>query len=198
MINRTKSLDCENLNKLKEGNELALTFFYNKYAKKVFAMAFYIIKDRFLAEDIVQEVFVHFWNSRERLGEEKELWLILYVMCKQKSLNKLRSVLRYQKHRDLHIERLKVSESFVDNHFGVKDIKRLLEQAMTKMTPMQRKVFQLSREEDMTHLEIAQHLAISPNTVKNHMVAALAILKMHFRGHEFMTISIFLISVNFF
>ncbi|GEM_PF-6400466 len=34
MINRTKSLDFENLNKLKQGSELASTFFYNKYAKR--------------------------------------------------------------------------------------------------------------------------------------------------------------------
>lgn len=198
MINRTKSLDCENLNKLKQGNELALTFFYNKYAKKVYAMAFYIIKDRFLAEDILQEVFVHLWNCREGLGEEKELWLVLYVMCKQKSLNKLRSVLRYEKHKEHQAEQMQINESFVENPFGIKDIKKLLELAMAEMTSMQRKVFQMSREEDLTHTEIAQRLSISPNTVKNHMVAALAILKMHFKGHEFITITVFLISVNFF
>lgn len=198
MTNRTKSLDCENLNKLKQGDELALTFFYNKYAKKVYAMAFYIIKDRFLAEDILQEVFVHLWNYKENLGEQNELWLVLYVMCKQKSLNKLRSVMRYEKYKGHHADHLQMRTSFTENHFGLKDIKKLLEIALGKMTPMQREVFQMSREEDLTHAEIAERLSISPNTVKNHMVAALAILKIHFKGHEFITISIFLISVNFF
>lgn len=187
----TRSLDCDKLLLLKAGDEHALTFFYSKYGKKVYAMALYILKDRFHAEDILQEVFVYFWNSRTNLDEERDIWLVLYMMCKQKSLNKLRSIYRYEKHKTVHDDHLQ--KEFTENHFGIKDIKKLVQIAMDKMTPTQQKIFQLSRDEGLTHAEIAKLLSISPNTVKNHMVAALTILKSHFKGYEFVTISFFFI-----
>lgn len=188
-----RPLDCDNLILLKAGDEHALTFFYSKYGKKVYAMAFYILKDRFHAEDVLQEVFVYFWNSRAKLEEEKDIWLVLYVMCKQKSLNKLRSIFRYEKYKTLHSDH--IEKKVTENHFGIKDIKKLVQLAMDKMTPTQQKIFQLSRDEGLTYSEIAQLLSISPNTVKNHMVAALSIVKKLFKGYEFMAISFFFIFI---
>lgn len=181
-----KSLEYENLCLLKRGDSRALTFFYNKYAKKVFSLAFFVLKDRFVAEDVLQEVFVHFWNQRESFEEEKDIWLVLYVMCKQKSLNKLRSIIRYEKCKEHHV--ISFSSNYDEIQYGVNDIKKILELALEKMTPTQQKVFHMSRNEGLTHSEIAQMLSVSPNTVKNHMVAALVILKRYFKGYEFISL----------
>lgn len=193
-----KSFENENLNKLIQGDENALTFFYNKYAQKVYALAFYILKDRYWSEDVLQEVFVHFWDSREALRHDKDLWLILYVMTKQKSLNKLRTILRYEKHKDYHWIEIRENLSFQEDTLGFKDMKHMFEKALQKMTPTQQKIFQMSREEGLSHAEIATLLSISPNTVKNHMVAALAILRKYFKGHELISLTIFLGLRHFF
>lgn len=193
-----KSFENENLSKLIQGDENALTFFYNKYAQKVYALAFYLLKDRFWSEDVLQEVFVHFWDSRDTLRHDKDLWLILYVMTKQKSLNKLRTILRYEKHKDYHWNEIRENISFQEDTVGFKDMKHMLDMAIQKMTPTQQKIFQMSREEGLSHAEIATILSISPNTVKNHMVAALAILRKYFKGHELISLAIFLGVRHFF
>jgi len=184
-----KSFDYEYLCLLKRGDEKALTYFYNKYAKKVYAMAYYILKEQFAAEDVLQDVFINFWHSHQTIEEDNDIWLILYVTCKQKSLNKLRSILRYEKHKSSHY--IQLEKNYNEDFLGVADIRDLVNQAMSKMTPTQKKVFQLSRDEGLSHGEIAQLLSVSPNTVKNHMVAALSILKRYFKAAELITLTFF-------
>lgn len=48
---------------------------------------------------------------------------------------------------------------------------------LNELTPRQKEIFQLSREEGLTHDEIAKKLDISVNTVKKHMGNTLAFLK---------------------
>ena len=50
---------------------------------------------------------------------------------------------------------------------------------LEQLTPRQKEIFQLSREEGLTHDEIAKKLNISVHTVKNHMVTALAFINSH-------------------
>jgi RNA polymerase sigma-70 factor (ECF subfamily) len=53
----------------------------------------------------------------------------------------------------------------------------MLEQELSRLSPQRQKVFRLSREQDMSYTEIAATLNISPNTVKNHISAALEQLR---------------------
>jgi RNA polymerase sigma-70 factor, ECF subfamily len=48
---------------------------------------------------------------------------------------------------------------------------------LDELSPRQKEIFQLSREEGLSHKEIAEKLGISSNTVKNHLVTTLSFLK---------------------
>jgi RNA polymerase sigma-70 factor (ECF subfamily) len=48
---------------------------------------------------------------------------------------------------------------------------------LNELTPRQKEIYQLSREEGLSHDEIAKKLDISVNTVKKHMANTLAFLK---------------------
>jgi RNA polymerase sigma-70 factor (ECF subfamily) len=58
-----------------------------------------------------------------------------------------------------------------------KEIRTFIREAVAKLSPQQRKVFILSRQDGLQHDEIARQLGISINTVRVHMGEALRFLR---------------------
>ena len=65
---------------------------------------------------------------------------------------------------------------------------------MEKLTPRQREIFDMSRNQDMSHKEIAQKLGISLNTVQEHISIALKTIRTYLDKHAgpYVNIVIFL------
>jgi RNA polymerase sigma-70 factor (ECF subfamily) len=135
-----------------------------------------ITRDLAVAEDIVQEGFVSYWHSEQRpIIENPEAWLYKAVINKALnavSVQQRRSVLAIQ-----YGARQPLTASSADQALQLEELQLQLEQALATLPPMCRKVFLLSRYEEMSHQEIADFLDISPNTVDNHIKKALAILR---------------------
>ena len=60
-----------------------------------------------------------------------------------------------------------------DKQIYLHDLQKLVARAVNHLSPQRRKIYQLSREQNMTIPEIADHLQISASTVKNTLVTAL-------------------------
>ena len=65
----------------------------------------------------------------------------------------------------------------------VSEYDRLLRDALDRLSPQRRMVYQLSRDKGLNHEEIAHHLHLSRHTVKNHMVEALRHIR-HYLGQH--------------
>src|SRR5207253_5153039 len=61
-----------------------------------------------------------------------------------------------------------------------KEMERRLSDAVQKMPPVRRKVFQLSRYESKSYKEISQLLSLSEKTVENHIALAIKQLRRIF------------------
>ncbi|SMB83869.1 RNA polymerase, sigma-24 subunit, ECF subfamily [Hymenobacter roseosalivarius DSM 11622] len=135
-----------------------------------------ITRDLAVAEDIVQEVFVSYWHSEQRPTiENPEAWLYKAVI--NKALNAA-SVQQRRNVLTIHYgAQQPLTTSSADQALQLEELQQQLEQTLTTLPPMCRKVFLLSRYEEMSHQEIADFLGISPNTVDNHIKKALAILR---------------------
>lgn len=47
---------------LKQGNQDAFTQLYNKYYSMLYSLSYRYLQERNLAEDVVQQVFLHLWE----------------------------------------------------------------------------------------------------------------------------------------
>ncbi len=63
--------------------------------------------------------------------------------------------------------------------------KEVLHTVINQLPPQQKKVYQLSKEQGFSRLEIANQLKISPNSVKNHLHEAVKSILFHFKGKSF-------------
>lgn len=172
------SLDIQ---ELRAGDEFAFERVYVQFNQQVFRYAFRFLKDKEQSEEIVQEVFLNLWLSRERLCEDGNMWLYLYVITKRLSLNALREIHKSSVLFEKLINNIEELNNVTEEEIMAADMERFTETVIGKLPRQQQLVFKLSRTEGLSHNEIAEKLHISPNTVKNHMVEALKTLRSHLK-----------------
>ena len=135
-----------------------------------------ITRDQEAAEDIVQEVFVNFWENSQQNIENPQAYL--YKSCINKALNfasvnnrrsEIDNTILYPNHP--------TETRSLDQDMEFRELERQVLSIIESLPPMCRKVFLLSRYEEMSHKEIAAFLRISPNTVDNHIKKALSVLR---------------------
>lgn len=82
--------------------------------------------------------------------------------------------------------------------FSVKEINRLIAEAVDKLSPQRKIVFQLSRRENLSVKEIAGQMSLSGKTVKNTLTAALAEIREHLAAAGYrLSVLYFLLTVFF-
>lgn len=159
---------------LKRGNKLAFSQLYRYHYPRVFSFLRTLLKDRFLAEEITQDVFFRLWINREYLDDKLPLDPYLFSMAKH-------TVSNFWKKKEIeerYLENLsEKTEDTIEENLYCKELQRLIDEAIHAMPPQQQKIFRLSREEGLLNAEIAERLHISKRTVEKHISNSLEILR---------------------
>jgi len=146
--------------------------------------AYAIVKDFDEAEDIVQGVFVNFWNNekRDELVDKAKQYLVRSVKFKCIDYQRKEIVKRkYEKetlHTQVAIEQEPLTE---DSETGMKDALML---AISELPEKTRDVFMLSKLDGLSYKEIADHFEISPKTVENQMGRAFRHLREKLKTYK--------------
>lgn len=170
-------IDSSTIQHLMAGDETALSFIYDIHSEQVYQLAFRFLKDTAWSEEIVQDVFLKLWLNRQGLDDKGDMWLYLYVITKRLCLNKLREIRKSTALFEQLLLNIEAESKRSDEQLMAEELERHAQQLIARLPKQQQLIFKLSREDGLTHNEIAQKLGLSPNTVKNHMVQALKTLK---------------------
>lgn len=163
---------------LKAGEESAFRTVFDQHFKKLYAFSFWLLKDREQAEEVVHDGLLSVWLNRYKLNEELAIAPYLYTITSRLTLNALRHISVSQKMIDqLWLDIEKVSNS-TEETILLSDLQRFTDSSLSIL--QQQIVFKMSRYQGLNYDEIAEKLNISRNTVKNHLVAALKTLRVHF------------------
>lgn len=166
-----------------QADQDAFTRLFHQYKNKLFTYVLRLTESEMLAEDIVQNVFLKLWEDPGLLTNIDNFDRYIFRMAKNDATNHFK--------RMAH-ETLIVAEIFHHKQPGYnethelmvfKDVEKALLNVLDKLTPQQKAVYHLSRDEGKTHDEIANLLKISPNTVKNHIVQAMSAVRAQLRKH---------------
>ncbi len=170
----------ELLSRLKNGDMLAFDQVYEQYSHKLFSFIFKILKNEAEADDIVQEVFVKIWESRENLSDYKLLNSYIFTIAYNNSIDLIRKRINSNK----YLEHLKNSSVVQITPSAISEVEfnelnSQVEKLISNLPERQKQVYLLHRERGLTYPEIAEQLGISKNTVENHMVKALKYLRQN-------------------
>jgi RNA polymerase sigma-70 factor (family 1) len=159
-------------------DEGAFTSLYRRYWEPLFVTTVKVIGSKEDAADIVQEVFISLWNRRRELSLTSTLAAYLQTSVKYKAIHYIeKNITRRNYLKTLgDIEAANPAPSG-EVLLHAKEVRELIQSVISNMPPKMREVYQLSRQEHLSHREIAARLGISDETVKKHIQHALQLLK---------------------
>jgi len=166
--------------RLKNNDVSAFDQIYEWYFHKLFSFISKILKDDRETEDIVQEIFVKIWESRNKFDDYKSLNSYIFTVAYHHSISLIRKRIVDQKYREflknssaIHSAPDRISE--LEFHELNNQVQKLID----RLPERQKQVFLLHREKGLSYPEIAEQLGISKNTVEVHMVKALKYLRQN-------------------
>lgn len=170
------------LRQIRSGDVTAFKAVYQEKYTHLVQEAYRMLRDKEESRDIVQKVFIQFWEKKETLFIQHTIGGYLRKMVINACLAHLRTVDR----RAAILENFDQPVAQSLNGQEIIESKELQEQIHSeiKNLPDQcRKVFEMSRFESMTYQQIGQTLNISPKTVENHIGKALKRLRIALAAH---------------
>jgi RNA polymerase sigma-70 factor (ECF subfamily) len=164
-------------NRMADGDHLALRFFFDKYYEDLCNYVNLYIRNQSVSEDIVQDIFVYFWEKRGIILIDSSVKSYLIKASRNKYLNYLRDE---KSHQAIRIEVTSLSEKCVSpnyNLLNVSQIELLINASIRNLPARCREVYLLHKEDDLSYKEIASRMEISEKTVENQMTIALKKLR---------------------
>ena len=151
----------------------AFEHFFKDHYHDLFRYAFSLLGSEDVAEDVIQDLFVHLWETDVQIPLSKSY---LYRSVRNRSLDVLKSVKVRQTWARQKAELAGEHERSVpaaDNDYEVEQLSRQIELILSSLPAIQREIFLLSRYHGLTYKEIAAALGITELRVKKQMSKAL-------------------------
>lgn len=163
--------------RLIQGDEDAFCELYAAYKNRLLYFAMKFLKSPDFAEDIFQDTFTAIWQSRRFINPDASFSSYLYTIVRNRILNHLREIANEDRLRDQIISQSIDYTDETKHKILFDELKEILSHAMELLTPRQKQVFQMSRDANMSHKEIAETLGVSVNTVQEHISSSLKIIR---------------------
>jgi RNA polymerase sigma-70 factor (family 1) len=166
-------IEKELLIQISEGNEKAFSTLFSVYYEQLFNYIYGFIKSRQITEELVMDVFLKIWQGRDIIPEIVKFDAFLFRVAHNKSIDFLRSVAKDPKFEVLLWDKIQLADNILaDSSTLIHEYEAKLRESISILSPQQKKIYQLSREQDMTHDQIAAYLKLSKHTINNHIVEA--------------------------
>lgn len=170
------------LERLKAHDLEAFNYLYNNNRKWLYVLALSIIKDECEAQDLVQDLFIDFWQQTLYKQVTTSIKGYLSNSIKNRAYNFIRNEgVRKKRENNIPLPNEFILPTY---HLENAELKKELTAAMDDLSPAAARVFNLAYLEHRSYHEIAADLAISRNTVMNHMVKALKTLRTRLKKWE--------------
>lgn len=167
-----KNIDYLEVKGVKHSNVKSFDILFNKYAQRIYNFSFKYLKSAEEAEEVVQEVFLYIWKSRDGLKPESSfnayLFTIAHNIIKKYFLKRAKE----NDFKDGLIYEFLKQENNLDKVIDYKFLLKKVEKIIDSLPGRRKEVFIKRKYYGLSVKQIAEELGISPNTVENHLVAA--------------------------
>ena len=181
--------------RLIEGDEDAFCELYAAYKNRLIYFAMRFLKSREYAEDIFQDAFAVVWQGRRFINPDASFSAYLYTIVRNRILNQLRDLFNQDKLREQILSQAVNYTNETKDEIIANDLRQFISRALQQLTPRQREIFQMSRERQMSHREIAEVLGISVNTVQESISISLRTLRTYLEKNSIVGADLILLLV---
>ncbi|NML23561.1 sigma-70 family RNA polymerase sigma factor [Pseudoflavitalea sp. G-6-1-2] len=185
----------ELLEQLGSGSHSAFSLLFNRYKHRVYSNALLFTTSTNIAEEIVQDVFLQIWKSREKVAAVTDWDAYLFIITRNAVYRSLHAQAQQSKKHKAWQEQTADTEH-EDNLLSTileKDYNRLLQRAIQQLPPQQLQVYVLIRQQGLSRAEAADRLGLQPETVKRHLSLATRTIRSYCLLHLDLTPAIALL-----
>lgn len=167
--------ETELLQKAACGDTNAFALLYGHYRSLVYRFIYKYLKSPQLTDDLTQEIFLKVWESKEALMDRQAFKSYLFTISRNHTLNFLKRASIDTTAKSVILSSYKPSDS-LEEDLQTKDYLAYLQTLLATLSPQNREVFRLCRQEYKSYDEAAEILGISRSAVKKHMIKSMKTL----------------------
>ncbi|PKQ44649.1 RNA polymerase sigma factor [Confluentibacter flavum] len=177
MINSNTNTEKLLIRQLTEGNNKAFRKLFDYYRNDLYKFSLSMVCSKDYAEEIVQDVFMKVWIKRESLNPEMSFKSYVFTITRNKNIKFLKKAANDRKLREEIFYKKQKFANSIDIYVRESELESIKQEALDKLSPRRREIFEMSRNENKSYEEIAEELGISISTVRNQMSKSLEILR---------------------
>lgn len=168
-----------------DGNEKAFAVLVERKWNNIYMQALTYVKGTHQAKDIVQDVFLKVWQNRKKLPEIERFDSFLFIMAR----NHIISALRKKTFFSLSADDLEIEEKnyLPDKSLSQKNLAALIARGINLLPQQQKKAYLLSRDQGLSHEEIAAMMQVSKEAAKKNICRALNFLRTYLKTNSDIT-----------
>lgn len=163
---------------LKNGDTHALRIIHGHYYHSLHVFADNLLGDIPGAEETLTDIFLMLWKKHQDFDTLQNIKAFLFISTRNACINLVKQFQRDSiRKRGLRNYLSPDHEEFALNHMIRAEWLQQIYQAIEDLPPRCRHILKLSYVEGMSNVQIAEQAKLSVNTVKNHKVRGLNLLR---------------------
>lgn len=178
-MNRQKATDTNLISQVLTGDTRAYAILLGRYQHMVYTLAVRMLRDRELAEETTQDIFIKAYRSLEGFREESKFSTWLYRIAYHRILDECNRQKRKQEQRAEFARDLEVAEAGNPTWEGLLESERreVLLEALGQLSAQENSLISLFYLQELSLKELAEVLELPPDTLKVRLFRARKHLK---------------------
>jgi RNA polymerase sigma-70 factor, Bacteroides expansion family 1 len=180
-------------NKVKSGDDASYEILFRRYYPGLCLFAQRYTNDMFTAREVVQDLFIDLWEFRNDLSVTRSFKSYLFTAVKFNSIRRMQNDKKLWTPMDILPE--PENAQFADM-LELAELEAKIMDAIESLPEQCRKIFKMSRFEQLKYAEIASQLQLSVKTIEAQMSKALKLIQNAFEN-EFIVACVLLLNIFF-
>ena len=167
------------LTSLQKGDREAFNALFIKYSPKVYFFCLKYFKNQVEAEEIVQDVFLRIWETRNKIDVTKPFNTYLIAIAKHIIFDAIRRQ-AVKRRFTLYLQESSSGSYDLGHELDEKNLREYLLMTIGQL-PLQQRSILLLKSNGYNNSEIARRLRLSKRTVETHVNRALKYLRLQLK-----------------
>ncbi|MFD1143583.1 RNA polymerase sigma factor [Larkinella insperata] len=168
----------------RKGDRDAFEGLLRAYYKSLLDYGFHFIKDRDILKDLVHDLFLNLWERRTFLNPDvTHLKPYLFKSLKHQIVNYLQKNTNHASLPEIWQEKEPICDNYIESSLIEQETllanESRLQLALSQLSKRQREILHLKYFESLSHEQIADVMAISPQAVRNLLSQSLKSIREH-------------------
>ncbi len=156
---------------------------FNNHYSRMVSYAFNFLKEQEASEEVAQEVFFQLWKNRTEIKIQTSIDSYLYRSVRNRCINLIKHIEIRETYKEYNNRKIEAENNTFSDILTVNELDVKIRKAIDAMPSQRRKIFLMSRYDELSYAEIAEKLGLSKKTIEKQISNALQYLRIELKDY---------------